>query len=85
MVIGDSPVDHYETISAYQSLEELLSPELYARSEGPYLPGRDGEGTPTLLPCPWRTLPSEKRQASSWIPTTWPSYRALPIKKLPFK
>ena len=29
VVIGDqSAIDHYETVSAYQNLEELLSPEL---------------------------------------------------------
>ena len=86
VVIGDqSAIDHYETISAYQSLEELLSPELYARVKT--ISTRQGTGREPLLllPCPWRTLPSEKRRASSWIPLTWPSYRALPIKKLPFK
>lgn len=86
VVIGDqSAIDHYETISAYQNLEELLSPELYARVKDHIYQAKDGEETLLLLPCPWRTLPSEKRRASSWIPLTWPSYRALPIKKLPFK
>ena len=48
VVIGDqSAIDHYETISAYQSLEELLSPELYARVKDHIYQARDGEGTPT--------------------------------------
>mgnify|MGYP000043087778 CR=1 FL=1 len=52
VVIGDqSAIDHYETISAYQNLEELLSPELYARGEGPYLPGRGRGGNPYSC-CP---------------------------------
>lgn len=48
VVIGDqSAIDHYETISAYQSLEELLSPELYARVKDHIYQAMDGEGTPT--------------------------------------
>ena len=48
MVIGDqSAIDHYETISAYQNLEELLSPELYARVKDHIYQAGDGEGTLT--------------------------------------
>ena len=48
VVIGDqSAIDHYETISAYQNLEELLSPELYARVKDHIYQAGDGEGTLT--------------------------------------
>ena len=52
VVIGDqSAIDHYETISAYQNLEELLSPELYARVKDHIYRAKDGEGnlTPVAL------------------------------------
>lgn len=52
VVIGDqSAIDHYETVSAYQNLEELLSPELYARVKDHIYRAKDGEGnlTPVAL------------------------------------
>ena len=52
VVIGDqSAIDHYETVSAYQHLEELLSPELYARVKDHIYRAKDGEGnlTPVAL------------------------------------
>lgn len=45
VLIGDqSAIDHYETISAYQDLEELLPPELYERVKDHVYSARDGEG-----------------------------------------
>ena len=52
VVIGDqSAIDHYETVSAYQNLEELLSPELYGRVKDHIYQAKDGEGnlTPVAL------------------------------------
>mgnify|MGYP002510593150 CR=1 FL=1 len=52
VVIGDqSAIDHYETVSAYQNLEELLSPELYERVKDHIYRAKDGEGnlTPVAL------------------------------------
>ena len=52
VVIGDqSAIDHYETVSAYQNLEELLPPELYERVKDHIYRAKDGEGnlTPVAL------------------------------------
>ena len=52
VVIGDQPaIDHYETVSAYQNLEELLPPELYERVKDHIYRAKDGEGnlTPVAL------------------------------------
>ena len=52
VVIGDqSAIDHYETISAYQNLEELLPPALYERVKEHIYRAEDGAGnlTPAAL------------------------------------
>ena len=52
VVIGDqSAIDHYETVSAYQNLEELLPPELYERVKDHIYRAKDGDGnlTPVAL------------------------------------
>lgn len=43
-IADQSAIDHYETVSAYQNLEELLPPELYERVKGHIYSAADGEG-----------------------------------------
>lgn len=43
-IADQSAIDHYETISAYQNLEELLPPELYQRVRDHIYSARDQEG-----------------------------------------
>ena len=63
----------------------MLSPELYARVKDHIYRAKDGEGNLTPVALSLEDTALEEKTGIIMDPPYLPSYKALPIKKLPFR